>query len=207
MFRIILVGKLQAVKSIFWTLLINCCIFFVVNTYFTLETKALTVQAAQGPLSIEEFGNRLYQYRKTNNTKLLPLKLKYRLLAGRYYVPEVEPHLEEIDRALSKKGLDFSPKFVKGMFYVGQQESHWTTWRVASNEIADGHPTGIFQFLPGTFRSVHDGDILNAEHQVEAFITMVERGRVDEFAVMFTCNYEPCMDKEVFDYLMNYTVN
>lgn len=197
-------GKLQLVKTTFWTLVINFTIFILANTYSTMETRATTVQSSQGPLNEQNFENRLFFYRKTNNAKLLPLKLKYKLLSGPYYVPEVEPHLEEINRALAKHNLDFNSKFIKGMFYVGQQESHWTHWRISSNEIKGGHPTGIFQFLPGTFRSVHNGDIFNAEHQVEAFVTMVERGRVDEFSVMFTCNYEPCMDEEIESYLMEY---
>ncbi|MBU0975457.1 MAG: hypothetical protein ABIE03_02335 [Patescibacteria group bacterium] len=170
------------------------------------ETTVSIVQLSHGPIDNEDEWLRIYEYRDTNNAKILPLKLKYQLLGGKYYIAEVEPFLADIEKILSKRGYDFDEKFIKGMFYVGQQESHWTPWRVASIEIGGGHPTGIFQFLPGTFRSVSsEGDIFYPEDQIDAFVTMVERDRVDEFAVMFTCNYEPCIDNEIRDYMFNFS--
>jgi hypothetical protein len=103
---------------------------------------------------------------------------------------------------LCKKGFDNDEKFIKGMFYIGQQESHWNLSRVSSFNIKGGFPTGIFQFLPGTFMSVSDGDIFNPEDQIRAFVTMWERGRCDEFAVVYTCNYEPCLSEEVKSYML-----
>ncbi|MDD3647584.1 MAG: hypothetical protein PHS44_03750 [Candidatus Dojkabacteria bacterium] len=195
-------GKLQLVKTIFWILSINVVLFMVANSYFVFENKVTTVQLSHGPITNEDNWVRLYAYKDTNNKKITPLKLKYQQIAGKYYVKELEPYLADIEKVLTKRGYDFDEKLIKGMFYVGQQESHWTPWRVASNEIGGGHPTGIFQFLPGTFMSVSDGNIFKPEDQIDAFITMYERGRIDEFAVMFACNYEPCLEADLRNYLL-----
>jgi len=132
----------------------------------------------------------------------ITLEDKYRALGGIYYADNMKPYLPAIDCVLSEKGLDWDEKFIKGMFYVGQQESHWGWNRISRFNIKGGHPTGIFQFLPGTFRSVSDGDIFNPKDQVRAFITMWERGRTDEFAVMFKCNYPPCLDIDIKSYIL-----
>ena len=48
--------------------------------------------------------------------------------------------------------------------------------------ISYGHASGLFQFLPSTFASVSNGDIWSVEDQTNAYVTMVEQGRIIEWA-------------------------
>jgi hypothetical protein len=141
-------------------------------------------------------------YFTSQNIDKISLEEKYKKLTQEYYAVNIVQYLPIIDEVLVERDLDNNEKFIQGMFYIGQQESHWSTFRISRFNIKGGHPTGIFQFLPGTFRSVSKGDIFNARDQINAFVTMWERGRCDEFAVMFTCNYSPCLKKEVKDYML-----
>ena len=45
-----------------------------------------------------------------------------------------------------------------------------------------GHASGLFQFLPSTFKSVGGGDIWNIEDQTEAYVKMVNANRLREWA-------------------------
>lgn len=128
------------------------------------------------------------------------LEEKYQKLAGRYYYAGVEAYLPIIDEVLTEKGLDDDTFLVQAMFFIGQHESHWNTQSVSSFSVGREHPTGIFQFLPSTFRSVSSGDIFNARDQIEAFITMTERGRIDEYATLFL----PGLDAYVRRYVLSY---
>lgn len=125
---------------------------------------------------------------------------KYKKLAGPYYYVNVEPYLPMIDRVLKEKRLDNDAYFVQAMFFIGQHESHWQTHSISGSEYGGEHPTGIFQFLPSTFRSVSYGNIYNAEDQVRAYITMVERGRVREFGTL----YIPTLSSAVELYVLNF---
>lgn len=123
--------------------------------------------------------------------KKYTLEEKYRVLAGGYFYQNVVPYLPLIDTVLTEKGLEDNAYFIQVMFFIGQHESHWNTHSVSSFNVGGEHPTGIFQFLPSTFRSVSNGNIFDAEDQIRAFITMVERGRVDEFATLFIPGINP----------------
>lgn len=48
--------------------------------------------------------------------------------------------------------------------------------------IGSERASGLFQFLPSTWRTVSNGDIWSVEDQTEAFVTMVGRGRIREWA-------------------------
>ena len=128
------------------------------------------------------------------------LKDKYEVLAGVYYYANVEAYLQIIDEVLSEKGLDNNALFIQAMFFIGQHESHWNTGSKSSMNVGREYPTGIFQFLPSTFRSVSGGDIYNAEDQIRAFVTMVERSRVDEFSTLFIGGLNPLVRKYVLSF-------
>lgn len=130
------------------------------------------------------------------------LEEKYQQLGGNQYSDYIKPYLEIIDNVLVEKGLDENSYFVQLMFYIGMQESHWGQYRVSSLWVGREHPTGIFQFLPSTFRSVSKGDIFNAEHQIRAFITMVQNGRIDEFQTLWRCRMN-CLSPEVKSYAVS----
>lgn len=132
--------------------------------------------------------------------KFITLQEKYKNLAGYYCYPNVEPHLDDIDKVLKTKGLDNDALFIQAMFFIGQYESHWNTGSLSGSSVGSEHPTGIFQFLPSTFRTVSRGNIYDATDQIYAFVTMVERGRVDEFATLFL----PGLSQEAKSYVMNY---
>lgn len=121
---------------------------------------------------------------------------KYQKLAGPYYYDTVLPYLADIDTVLVEKGYDTDANLVKAMFYIGQHESHWNIYSVGGG----GLYYGIFQFMPGTFRSVSDGDIFNAQDQIRAFVTMVERHRVDEYGTL----YIGTLDPSVVGYVLNF---
>ncbi len=175
--------------------------------YFSMQVKVFGTATIIKPTPSRYLDSN--DYRRVNLYKSrviskITLEQKYKSLGQEYYSPNMKDYLIDIDRVLREKGLDNNEVFIKGMFYVGQQESHWGQYTVSSFNIKGGHPTGIFQFLPGTFQSVSNGDIFNAEDQVRAFVTMAERNRVDEFAVMFQCNYSPCLSSKIKNCLFNY---
>jgi hypothetical protein len=196
------ISKLKLFLSSIFTLSLAGWIFILISfgnrTFFLLKQT-------QGPVvtSSLESEHRLRSFTMSKISKL-PLEVRYRLLAGEYYSENTTQFLPIIDKVLTEKGLQDDELFIKGMFYVGEHESHWNVDRVSSQNIGGGHPTGIFQFLPGTFMSVSDGDIYNVEDQVRAFITMWERGRCDEFEVVFVCGWRPCLDGEVNNYLLKF---
>jgi hypothetical protein len=132
--------------------------------------------------------------------KTVILQEKYKKLAGYYYYPNVEPYLPEIDNILTSKGLDNNALFIQAMFFIGQHESHWNTGSVSASSVGSEHPTGIFQFLPSTFRTVSRGNIYDETDQIYAFVTMVERGRVDEFATLFIPGLSPAAKSYVLSY-------
>jgi len=112
------------------------------------------------------------------------LEERYRALAGKHYYSNVTPYLPIIDKVLVEKGLDGNTYFIQVMFFIGQRESHWNTGSISSYTVGTEHPTGIFQFLPSTFRSVSGGNIFNAEDQIRAYVTMCQRGRIREFSTL-----------------------
>lgn len=132
--------------------------------------------------------------------KTVSLQDKYRRLAGSYYYSNVEPYLPIIDKVLSERGLDNDELFIQAMFFIGQYESHWNTNSICGSTYGGEHPTGMFQFLPSTFRSVSNGDIFDAEDQIRAYVTMVERGRVREYGTL----YLPGLSPIVRGYVMNF---
>lgn len=132
--------------------------------------------------------------------KTVSLQDKYRRLAGSYYYSNVEPYLPIIDKVLSERGLDNDELFIQAMFFIGQYESHWNTQSISGSTYGGEHPTGIFQFLPSTFRSVSSGDIFDAEGQIRAYVTMVERGRVREYGTL----YLPGLSPIVRGYVVNF---
>ncbi len=134
------------------------------------------------------------------NVKVAVLQEKYRKLAGSYYYSNVEPYLEIIDKVLAEKGLDDDVLFIQAMFFIGQHESHWNTGSISGFSVGREHPTGIFQFLPSTFRSVSSGDIYDAEDQIRAYVTMVERGRIREFGTLYLPGLSPIVEQYVINY-------
>ena len=197
-------NKLLLIKSIFWTILLNSAIFMIFGFLFSTNTRVTTITKSQGPNENENVSKRIYLISYERKTKKYSLEGKYILLGGKYYSENIQPFLLDIEKVLKSRKVSYDSNLIKGMFYIGQQESHWTPSRISSAEIAGGHPTGIFQFLPGTFSSVSDGDIFNPYDQIDAFIVMVERGRILEFGPMYSCNYEPCLSDEIKEYLINY---
>jgi hypothetical protein len=207
-------NKLKVVRAFFW-LSIQLIIYFSINTAlvaFTNDSPLIDDVNALKPINVElsdaeEFKSFSTQY-PTSGTALaieyIPLKQKYQFLAQEHYADNIEPFLPLIDKVLVEKGLDNDGLFVQGMFYVGQHESHWRPYAVSSFVIAGENPTGIFQFLPSTFRSVSSGDIFNPEDQIRAFVTMVERDRIDEYHVMFVCSYPPCLSAEQKVYMFSF---
>lgn len=112
------------------------------------------------------------------------LEERYRALAGKHYYSNVTPYLPVIDKVLAEEGLDGNAYFIQVMFFIGQRESHWNTGSISGFTVGSEHPTGIFQFLPSTFRSVSKGNIFNGEDQISAYITMCKRGRIREFSTL-----------------------
>lgn len=139
----------------------------------------------------------------TRTVKKIPLEVKYKKLGGQYYNSTIAQYLQAIEKILTQYNLDTDSQFIQTMFYIGWQESHWNPNRVSRFNIKGGHPTGIFQFLPGTFRSVSNGNIFSPEDQIRAFVIMVQRGRIDEFAVVFRCNYPSCMSQQMKKYILS----
>ncbi|MFC1780152.1 hypothetical protein ACFLY9_00445 [Patescibacteria group bacterium] len=199
-------NKLIAIRAFIWMTFILLTLGWL-NIYLSsilfLNPKVVKAEVIQGPGFASEGGNikRVNSYTPINISEL-SLEERYRNIAGEYYSANIDQYLPAIDKVLQEKDLDNDKKFIKGMFYIGQQESHWSPLRISSFNIKGSFPTGIFQFLPGTFMSVSDGDIFNPEDQIEAFITMWERGRCDEFAVVYTCNYPPCLNEEGKSYML-----
>lgn len=165
----------------------------------------------------------------TLSSEAIPLEKKYQEMGGAYYNPKVNGDLAIVEKVLSEHGLDEDAKFVQIMFYVGLHESWWNSSSVAGTPIvhcspAGGgraygsvlscrsgdtwlkkeYPTGIFQFLPSTFRTVSSGDIYNTEEQIRAFVIMVERGRADEFETIFRCTFEKCLTPELKLYALRF---
>lgn len=129
--------------------------------------------------------------------KKVSLVQRYKRLAGVHYADNIQPHLKAIDKVLKIRGYEDNEKFIQVMFYVGQHESHWNTGSVSGAAYGGEHATGIFQFLPSTFRSVSSGNIYSAEDQVDAFVTMYERDRLDEYGVMYICGFGPCLSYDL----------
>lgn len=128
----------------------------------------------------------------------------YQYKGGNQYVPYIEPYIPLIDKVLREYGLENDTTFIRVMFYIGQHESHWTASGVDSFSIAGEHPTGIFQFLPSTFKSVSKGNIFNPEDQIRAYIEMSKRGRIKEFQTLFVCGWKPCIDNADKIYMLNF---
>jgi hypothetical protein len=128
------------------------------------------------------------------------LQRKYEKLAGAYFYPNVIQYLPVIDEVLSEKDLDNDELFIQAMFFIGQRESHWNTQSISGQKWGGEHAVGIFQFLPSTFRSVSSGNIYNAEDQIRAFVTMVERGRVREFGTLYLPGINPAAKAYVMGY-------
>lgn len=128
------------------------------------------------------------------------LEFRYKKLAGIYYYSNVKPYLPVIGKVLRENGLENDALFIQAMFYVGQHESHWNTKSVSGSTYGGEHPTGLFQFLPSTFRSVSSGNIFNAEDQIRAYVTMAERGRLREFGTLYIRGLNP----SVKSYALNF---
>ena len=128
------------------------------------------------------------------------LEQKYRDLASYHYYDNVEPYLPIIDRILKQRGLDNDPLFIQAMFFIGQHESHWNTMSISGSSYGGEHPTGIFQFLPSTFRSVSRGDIFDAEDQITAYVAMIEAGRAREYGTL----YIPTLNPEAKAYVLSF---
>lgn len=128
------------------------------------------------------------------------LEDKYKKLAGEYFFGNVKPYLPIIDDILSEKGLDNDALFIQAMFYIGQHESHWNTGAVSGATYGGEHATGLFQFLPSTFRSVSKGNIYNAEDQIRAYVTMAERGRLHEFGTLYIKTLNPSVKAYACNY-------
>ncbi len=121
------------------------------------------------------------------------LLAKYQRLGGAYFSYNIIPYLADIDAVLSKYGLDENALFIRTMFFVGQHESHWNIHSVSGSSVGTEHPTGLFQFLPSTFRTVSAGNIFSAHDQIEAFVTMYLRGRLDEFGTLYIGGLDPAV--------------
>lgn len=128
------------------------------------------------------------------------LQERYEVLAEPYFYANVIPYLPIVDKVLTEKGLDDNVYFVQVMFFIGQHESHWNTQSISGYSVGSEHPTGLFQFLPSTFRSVSAGNIFDAEDQIRAYVAMVERGRVDEYATLFIGGLNPAAKAYVLRY-------
>jgi len=201
------INNLELTKWLFRWVVLLLSFLWIVLFYWSLQVKVLNTIVVIKPVPNKYLNSnevRQVNVYKSRNVSKYTLEQRYRKIGREYYADNMQVYLKDIDKVLREKGLENNELFIQGMFYVGQQESHWGRHSVSSFNIKGGHPTGIFQFLPGTFMSVSSGDIFNPEDQVRAFVTMVERNRVDEFAVMFQCNYPPCLKSEVRNCLFNY---
>lgn len=208
------INKLRIIKKIFGTFIrlsiLSWILLLVVHIYtnpsplknssFSAEPKRNNSE--QTGLFQESSNKEVSKHKITRN--IATVEEKYKALASVHYSHTIEPHLTIIDRILAEKGLDNDLLFIQAMFYIGQHESHWRPYAVSSFNIKGGHPTGIFQFLPGTFKSVSGGDIFNSEDQIRAFITMAERGRTDEFQTVFICSFNPCLSLEAKLHILNF---
>lgn len=157
------------------------------------EVKLVTGEILQGPDIVEEKSD-------IRESREISLQEKYHALAGPYYYSNVEPYLSVVDKVLTLKGLDNDAFFIQAMFFIGQYESHWNTRSVSSSTYGGEHPTGIFQFLPSTFRSVSRGNIYDAESQIWAYVAMVERGRVREFGTLYISSLNPMVKAYVVNF-------
>lgn len=135
----------------------------------------------------------------------ITLDQKYKILGREHYTSNIEPYLEIIDKVLVEENLDKDSLFIQTMFYIGQHESHWNPNSVSSAFVGSEHPTGIFQFLPSTFRTVSKGNIYNPEDQIQAFIVMARNGRIDEFGTMYIHGYGPYLSKEAKAYMFSFS--
>lgn len=135
--------------------------------------------------------------------KKMTLKQRYQNLAGVQYGDNIKQYLPQINKVLKKRGYEDNELFIQVMFYVGQHESHWNVYSVSGATYGGEHATGIFQFLPSTFRSVSSGNIFSVEDQVDAFVTMFEHDRLDEYGVMYICGFGPCLSYEAKVYAFN----
>ncbi len=194
-------GKYLTVFYMSIALLVGASYPFAIEIPFVKAAEATEDYDTEGILD-NDMSKRIVEKREeiVIKAKADALMEKYQKLAGRYYYAGVEDYLPIIDKVLKEKGLDEDAFLVQAMFFIGQHESHWNTQSVSSFSVGREHPTGIFQFLPSTFRSVSDGDIFNAEDQIRAFITMTERGRIDEYATLFL----PGLDAYVRKYVLTY---
>jgi hypothetical protein len=106
-----------------------------------LNPKVIKAEVIQGPGFASELESikRVYSFTSRTIDKL-SLEEKYRNIAGEYYSANIKQFLPVIDEVLCKKGFDNDEKFIKGMFYIGQQESHWNPSRVSSFNIKGGFP-------------------------------------------------------------------
>lgn len=228
------INKLRTIQSIVFyglsTIIICAVSSAVILT--DIQTKAVSTTVHSPVLGID---NRKGMSMKDTISEraeysLVTLEDKYSRLGGKYYASNMRPYLNVIDSVLREEGLDQNALFVKAMFYIGQQESHWRKDAVSGTPIAHckrngsflslygavsrcangdvqvhkEYATGIFQFLPSTFKKVSNGNIFDPEDQIRAFIVMVETGRIDEFATLFICNYPPCLDSQIKVYILLY---
>lgn len=160
-----------------------------------------TVYATSGDQFVEVDYDELKNQKKVEKPKVdNSLEDKYRALGGSHYYSNVEPYLTLIDKVLKERGLDNDALFIQAMFFIGQHESHWNTMSISGSSYGGEHPTGIFQFLPSTFRSVSRGNIFDAEDQIRAYVAMIEAGRAREYGTL----YIPTINPEAKAYVLNY---
>ena len=119
------------------------------------------------------------------------LEEKYRAAAGKFYYPEITANLESIDAVLTQRGYETDENLIKLMFFIGHRESHWNTGSKSGVKYGGEYAVGVFQFLPSTFKSVSGGNIHSMNDQINAFITMFERGRLDEFGTLYLPEIAP----------------
>lgn len=135
--------------------------------------------------------------------KRYTIEEKYKDVAGVHLNEYNQPFLKLIDEKLIEHDLEKDDSLITGMLYIGTHESHWGVNTVSSYNVYGEHPTGIFQFLPSTFKSVYpDGDIFNPEHQIEAFLRMYKNGRIDEFQTLYVRNFEPFLETDIVEDLL-----
>lgn len=91
--------------------------------------------------------------------------------------------LDVMNLVLNRKGYGHNDKFLEQTVRLVWCESRLDPRAYNSTPVWNGeHASGLFQFLPSTFASVGGGDIWKIEDQTEAYILMVESGRINEWA-------------------------
>jgi len=190
-------GAFYIVKSIYVFLSIIIFIYTLSPLTSVKSIKFVSIPFDGASNKKEQFSEEIKSERII---KEYTLTERYEVLAGKYYYSSVVPHLATIDKVLTEKGLENDKYFIQAMFFIGQRESHWNPNSVSGYSVGKEHPTGVFQFLPSTFKTVSNGNIYNIEDQIRAYITMVERGRVDEFSTLFLKELTP----QARGYVLNY---